>query len=403
MKTTILALAVLFAACGPDNMPPEVVKAIPEQRISVSDTARVTAADHFADPEGGSLAYAASSSASGVVTATMDGGEIVLVALDAGEAEITVTATDSVEAATEQTFAAHALNDPPMVVEALPDLALVVGGHATDPTWTATSPIRTGDALTYSAASSNPAAGVVVEGSILTVVAQSEGTAEVEALATDPDGEFATSAFSVVVEEVSGFWSDWDSGDLDGWIEVGDVDMMGVDNGLLFVLLYYDAEEGWAERMSDTTLDSIWSVEVEMGTSTDTGKICPAIHILTDHEDFTGYMLRTDTDADKEGYWEIGVMYEDEFHSILGQRDDEVNQLPGEFTTFRLEMVYPRLTIKANDHVIFNEELDENDLPIDGDPPSTATGLQIGGQLCSGPGELADILFDWAGLRGRRQ
>ena len=197
----LVALAILAcAACGPDNMPPEVVKAIPEQRISVSDTARVTAADHFADPEGGSLAYAASSSASGVVTATMDGGEIVLVALDAGEAEITVTATDSVEAATEQTFAAHALNDPPMAVEALPDLALVVGGHATADLDSYFSDPN-GDALTYSAASSNPAAGVVVEGSILTVVAQSVGAAQVEVLATDPDGEFATSAFSVSVRD----------------------------------------------------------------------------------------------------------------------------------------------------------------------------------------------------------
>ena len=92
------------------------------------------------------------------------------------------------------------VNDGPEAVGTIPEQALEEGG---EPLALDVAPYFTdidGDALTYAAESSNPAATtVVVSGSTLTLTAVVRGTAAVTVTAADPDGLTATQVFGVAV------------------------------------------------------------------------------------------------------------------------------------------------------------------------------------------------------------
>ena len=92
------------------------------------------------------------------------------------------------------------VNDAPEAVGVVPVQALEEGG---EPVTLEVAPFFTdvdGDALTYSAESSNPAAAVVaVNGSTLTLAAVVTGTATVTVTASDPEGLTATQVFGVAV------------------------------------------------------------------------------------------------------------------------------------------------------------------------------------------------------------
>ena len=92
------------------------------------------------------------------------------------------------------------VNDAPQAVGVIPDQPLEEGG---EPLTLDIAPYFTdvdGDALTYTAESSNPAATVVaINGSTLTLSAVVRGAATVTVTATDPDGLTATQVFGVSV------------------------------------------------------------------------------------------------------------------------------------------------------------------------------------------------------------
>ena len=92
------------------------------------------------------------------------------------------------------------VNDAPEAVGVIPDQALEEGGQ---PATVELTPYFTdvdGDALTYTAESSNPAATVTtVSGSTLTLSAVVRGAATVTVTATDPEGLTATQVFGVSV------------------------------------------------------------------------------------------------------------------------------------------------------------------------------------------------------------
>ena len=188
------------------NRGPERVGTIAALTLPAGETAAVDLSSHFADPDGEMLAFTAVSSNAGVAEVSVSGDSVAVTAVARGLATVTVTARDPAGEAAQQMFRVTVPNRAPEPVGTIPPLPLPAGetatvnlsSHFADPD---------GDALSYSAASSNVGvAGVSVSRGVLTVRAFSAGEATVTVTASDPRGLSASSAFGVSVTGVpSGF------------------------------------------------------------------------------------------------------------------------------------------------------------------------------------------------------
>ena len=183
------------------NQSPEAVGAIPPFELEVGDQHTVPVSGLFTDPDGDALTYAAESSDTTVLTASMTGALVTITAVGAGQAVLTITATDPGGLSAEQTANVTVTkpNQSPEAVGDLPAMTLTEGEsdttsvdqYFTDPD---------GDTLTYAAESSDPEiATAAMEGSVLTVTAVSPGEAVVTVTATDPGGLGATQSATVTV------------------------------------------------------------------------------------------------------------------------------------------------------------------------------------------------------------
>ena len=183
------------------NRAPELGDTIPDQELAAGDTVALDVSGNFSDPDGDTLTYTAESSDTAAATVSVDSSGVTIVALEAGSAEVTVTATDPGDLSAMQTFTVTvaAANQAPELGDTIPDqeltagdtVALDVSGNFSDPD---------GDALTYTAESSDTAAATVsVDSSGVTIVALEAGSAEVTVTATDPGDLSAMQAFTVTV------------------------------------------------------------------------------------------------------------------------------------------------------------------------------------------------------------
>ena len=181
------------------NRAPQLNGSIPAQTVAVGETATVSVASYFTDPDGDALTYAAASSDIAIASVVMSSGEVTVTAVAQGVATVTVTATDPGGLAAQQSFAVTVPNRAPEATDTILNLELAVGDSSTfdlgehfrDPD---------GDALSYAAASSDIAiASVAVSGSMVTVTAVEQGSATVTVTATDPGGLTAQHGFAVTV------------------------------------------------------------------------------------------------------------------------------------------------------------------------------------------------------------
>lgn len=78
----------------PPPEPPVQVGSIPAQVVNVGESAMIDVAAYFRDPDGGSLAYQAATSAPAVVSVSISGSSLTMVGVADGQATVTVTATD---------------------------------------------------------------------------------------------------------------------------------------------------------------------------------------------------------------------------------------------------------------------------------------------------------------------
>ena len=78
----------------PLNRAPLPVGIIAAQTLHKGDTATLDLASHFTDPDGDTLAYAATTSNAEVAIASTEGSALLITAASQGSATITVTATD---------------------------------------------------------------------------------------------------------------------------------------------------------------------------------------------------------------------------------------------------------------------------------------------------------------------
>ena len=183
------------------NRPPAPVSSIPSQTIGVGERATVSVPQYFGDPDGDALTYSATSFNSGVATVSVSGSAVTVEGKSAGTTTISVVARDSEGLSAAQNMQVTVLNRAPRPVGSIPGQSIDVGARATviasqyftDPD---------GDALTYSAATSN--SGVVtvsVSGSAVTIEGTGTGRATITVTARDPEGRSANQQMQVTVSQ----------------------------------------------------------------------------------------------------------------------------------------------------------------------------------------------------------
>ena len=192
-----LAAKQTFETTVPNRAPE--AGAIGDLTVAVDASEVVELSDHFSDPDGDALSYAATSSSPSRVEASVSGSTLTVKGLSKGGATVTATARDSEGLTARQTLEVTVPNRAPEAGAAIKDIEVAVdasevvdlSSHFSDPE---------GDALTYSVTSSRPSRiGVSVSGSTLTVTVLSKGRATVTATARDTEGLTARQSFEVTV------------------------------------------------------------------------------------------------------------------------------------------------------------------------------------------------------------
>ena len=206
------------------NRAPEVSDPIPNAEVDAAEPLELTLSDHFSDPDGDDLSYAATSSDEGVATASASGDSLTVAGVGRGTATVTVTATDPGGLSVRQRFRVTVPNQAPVVSDPIPDAGAFVGDtvdvdlsdHFSDPD---------GDDLSYTAKSSNwgGVAKVYVSGASLTVAVVGAGTANIAVTAMDTGDLSAEDVFRVTVsdsvrERLEAFY---DAGNGDDWSSNG--------------------------------------------------------------------------------------------------------------------------------------------------------------------------------------
>lgn len=181
------------------NRPPHTVGTIADRDLFVGDTIELDAAQHFSDPDGDTLAYAATSSDSSFTAVRVTGSAVTLTGMAVGSATVTVTAADPEGLAAEQEFTVTVPNRPPEAVGTLADREVFVGDSVTvDVAANFFEP--DGQELEYAAAGTRPAkATVAVSGSAVTISGVAVGATTVTVTAQDPGGLRAEHDFVVTV------------------------------------------------------------------------------------------------------------------------------------------------------------------------------------------------------------
>ena len=181
------------------NRAPVAGDPIPDTEVFVGDSESFDASEHFSDPDGDALAYAASTSDARTARVSVSGSTVRVEAVRQGSATVTVTATDPEGRSAESSFEVTVPNRAPVAGDPIPDAEVFVGNatevdaseHFSDPD---------GDALSYSASSSDRSvARVSVSRSTVTVEGESRGSATVTVTATDPGGLSAQQVFRATV------------------------------------------------------------------------------------------------------------------------------------------------------------------------------------------------------------
>lgn len=181
------------------NRSPVVTDLIPAQSIFLGESVTLSLTDYFSDPDGDTLAFAASPSDGSLVTAQVSGRNLIVTAVAKGDAEVTVSATDPGGLAAQQSFTVSVPNRAPVVTDPIPpqsihlreSTTLDASLHFSDPD---------GDDLVYTAEiSPRTIARVRVLGDRINIRAQERGEATVSVTATDPEGLAATQSFVLTV------------------------------------------------------------------------------------------------------------------------------------------------------------------------------------------------------------
>ncbi len=194
------------------NSPPDTLVKIADKTFTkVGSTLGFDVSVHFDDVDEDQLAYNASSSNTGVVTASIPshGSTLTLSALKAGTAKIEVTASDGTDSSIPHSFTVDVeagtspppKNNPPEIKKDIPDQKFTEGDAAASLNLSEYFWDRDpGDVLTYTATSGDTGiATASVTESTLKITPQGVGEATVKVTATDTGNLFATQPVDVAV------------------------------------------------------------------------------------------------------------------------------------------------------------------------------------------------------------
>ena len=185
----LLVVSAFISNFAEANNAPIGVGSISDQALDVGGTAAtLDVSGYFSDPDGDTLTYTASSSATAIATVSVSSATVTITAVAAGSATITVTATDPGGSTATQTFSATVTqpNRAPTTVGSIANLTLTVGESATAVDVSGYFSDPDGDTLTYTATSSDTAkATVSVSSATVSITPVEAGAPTVNVIASD--------------------------------------------------------------------------------------------------------------------------------------------------------------------------------------------------------------------------
>ncbi|MYJ69250.1 MAG: hypothetical protein F4087_12180, partial [Gemmatimonadetes bacterium] len=184
------------------NAKPTVAEPIPDDTVTVNESASVDASDHFSDPDGDKLTYTATSSSPTMVTVSVSGSTVKYTGKAVGRATVSVTAKDDGGLSATDDFEVTVVDEAPVfdqksyrksLKDSAPIGTRVVEVSAKDPE---------GKAVTYSLSGSGSDKFAIDEKTGLITVADSLSvtTYHLTAKAKDPAGNAGKAPVTVEVE-----------------------------------------------------------------------------------------------------------------------------------------------------------------------------------------------------------
>ena len=376
------------------NRPPIAVGSIPDLEAYPGDTAQVDLESFFADEDGDTLTYDASSSNEMVVSVQVAGTVLRGTAgRERGEATVTVTAMDPDGASATQELTVTVGNRPP-VSQPIPaqslkremEVSINLEDHFSDPD---------NDVLMYQASEVNEELiEVEISGSTMTISSGTQpGTTSFRVAATDEAEDSVTETVEVRVrgdaanifdEQFDSLSSEWRERWLDAAVEEG---ILILDN----------------EQVSDSFPDSPhayhtvdraedWTVTWRWGDD-DEWFIYASMLVFTGDADYPAWAVDADFESDD---LEVYVYSSDDgwveiYYESYPMPDDG-------WMEFALSLEDGRLALTVDDDEVF---VTIPEMPNGGDAPAAITG--IGPGFYSWNEEIdpdANTLYDWIEIEG---
>ena len=401
----LASLCLLLIACGetePENQSPMTVGAIPDVDMTTMADTAFDVSGYFTDDDGDSLLYRAEAMDRTVAQAVVSGAVLRLTTYGKiSSTDIEVVAMDPDTAEASLTFKVTAINQPPVVARSIANLELKSDSAVAidlEPYFTDPENLP----LAYSAESDAPATvNVSVSGGTLTISAGSDqGSAQVEVTATDSEGASVSQASQVeVLKPPSSEWREnFDSADaLKNWdIQSPDGASVEVDEAAGALLLHlptedYNVVRAHAREVVD--IGSDWVASTFMGLKDGDIEQCSEFTVHTGDATYPSWQFEID-------HWDesflIYVRYSEDnrWHSIWeGYFEDYTDDIPGvgDYYDLALSVSNDTLTVMYDDTVQiarFHPKDDGDDWPGNGNVPTTATGVALGGSNCFGVGTV---------------
>ena len=158
-------------------------------------------AGYFSDPDEDTLTYSVNNPSPNIATVSISGSTVTIAPVSTGAtAKIIVTATDPGDLTATQDFNATVTNQPPRPVGTINSISIPKNGHSRTVTVSSYFSDPNGDALTFSAASSNTGvATATASGGSVEITSKATGTATITVTATDTDDATGTQSIGVTV------------------------------------------------------------------------------------------------------------------------------------------------------------------------------------------------------------
>ena len=201
----LLLLAVILFASGvaEANNAPNTVGPIPAQTVGTGTTQTMNLLTWFNDIDGDALTYTATSADTGIATVSVSDTTLTLTPVAVGTVTITLTGTDPGGLSATHGFTLTVqVNEAPTAKGTIPDQLLTPNGNSVSIDAYNYFSDPEGDALTYTASSSDTAiATTSISGSWVSVSPLAKGTATITVTATDLGGLSADQTFSVLTDQ----------------------------------------------------------------------------------------------------------------------------------------------------------------------------------------------------------